>query len=175
MRSIITAVALFAGFALVGSSAFGQTGANDFSAGRKITGSVYRPYTARTYQGHAINHAQILQHYATTNATIPGDTAKEHAGEVRKNLDKSFAELEKLDADITKDKAAQALLAEIKAHHKKADAHCGMLETECLKHTAEGTVVAKCCTDMLKELEAAYVAHDKLLKHLGVPVPPKKQ
>lgn len=170
----MTMLVLGLAVALSTASVNAQSGANDFSAGRKITGSVYRPYTARTYQGHAINHAQILQHYAKTNATIPGDTAKEHVTEVRRNLDKSFAELEKLDQDITKDKEAQTLLAEIKAHHKKADAHCGMLETECLKHTAEGTVVAKCCTDMLKELEAAYVAHDKLLKHLGVPVSPKK-
>lgn len=173
MKTMIMLV-LGLGVALTSVTVNAQSGNDDFSAGRKITGSVYRPHTARTYQGHAINHAQVLRHYATTNATVPGDTAKEHATEVRKNLDKSFAELEKLDKDISKDKAAQALLAEIKAHHKKADAVCGTLETECLKQAADGKVVASCCTDMLKELEAAYVAHDKLLKHLGVPVSTKK-
>lgn len=171
MRAILTAVVLFTGFAASAGSVFGQGGADDFSAGRKITGSVYRPYTARTYSGHAINHAQTLQYYGKNYKTIPKETALEHATEVRRNLDGFGKELAKLETESKGDPEAMKLIAEIRGHQKSASDHCGMLETECAKHMADGGVVMTCCTDMLKHLRAADAAHDKLLKHLGIPLP----
>ena len=171
MRFILCSLAVATILVVTDSTAQAQKAMYNPSAAGNMGGTRYRPYTARTYQSHAINHAQVLRTYGTTASTVPSDTAKEHAAAVRENLDKSFAELEKADGIVKDDAEAKALLAEIKAHHKKADEVCGTLEAECVKEAANGKVVADCCTDMIKELEAAFVAHDKLMKHLGVPMP----
>jgi hypothetical protein len=166
-------VLAFAFAALAASSVSAQQ--VDLSAGRKISGSVYRPYSARTYSRHAINHAQALQYYGKNYATVPQDTAKEHAGEVRRNVDAFGKELAKLEAEYKDDAEATKLIADIRDHHKKAAEHCGMLEAECAKHNAAGGAIASCCDDMLKELRAADAAHDKLLKHLRIPLPGAKE
>ena len=145
----------------------------DFSAGRKITGSVYRPQSARTYHGSTVRHAEVLQQYAQQHKTIPADTAKEHAGEIRRNLEASKKELAKLGPEIKSDAVATKLLTEIQGHHAKALEACHMLDTECAKHNPEGVVLSGCCGDMLKELKAADELHEKLLKHLKYQEPGK--
>lgn len=141
-------------------------GGDDFSAGRKITGSVYRPQTYRSYHQGAIRHSQVVQQYAQQHKVVPLETAKEHAGEVRRNLESAKKELAKLAPEIKKDAVATKLLGEIQAHHAKALEVCHMLDTECAKHNPEGVVLSGCCGDMLKELKAADELHEKLLKHL---------
>lgn len=141
------------------------------SAAGNIGGGSYRPYTARTYSRHAINHAQILQHYSRAAEAIPQATAQEHAAEVRKNLDAFTKEVDKTPKDFDTDPEAKKLVSEIREHNAEAAKHCGMLETECAKQMAVGGVVAKCCDDMLTHLRAADAAHDKLMKHLGIPLP----
>ena len=148
-------------------AAFGQ----NIRADQKPLGSSYRPYTARTYQRHALNHAQVLQYYGKSHTTIPKETAQEHATAVRHNLDLTTKELAKLEPQIKDDKEAQKLVEGIKAHQAKASEHCGMLETECAKHEGDGVKIAGCCADMAKELKAADELHDKLMKHLGYAVP----
>ncbi|MBL9091795.1 MAG: hypothetical protein JNL96_11265 [Planctomycetaceae bacterium] len=141
------------------------------SAAGNLGGAKYRPYTARTYSRHAINHGQILQHYGTSTESVPQATAQEHAAEVRKNLDAFAKEIDKLPKDFDNDPEAKKLIAEIRQHNAAAAKHCGMLEEECAKHMAAGGTVAKCCEDMLADLRAADAAHDKLMKHLGIPLP----
>jgi hypothetical protein len=152
-----------------------QAFSQPLGADRKITGEVYRPYSARTYARGAISHGNVLQYYGKNYATVPKETAEEHAKEVRRNLDAFGKELAKLEAESKNDAEAMKLITEIRTHHKAAADHCGMLEAECAKHMAAGGVVAKCCVDMLKELRAADEAHDKLLKHLGIPLPGGEQ
>lgn len=143
-------------------------------ADHKITGDAYRPYTARTYQRHAINHAQTLGHYGRTHTAVPVETAKEHATEIRRNLEATKKELAKLTPEIKDDKVALELLAGIQAHHAKATAACDILDAASAKPSPEGVTIANCCTDMVKELQAADELHDKLMQHLGVP-PPAQQ
>jgi len=141
------------------------------SAAGNLGGAKYRPYTARTYSRHAINHGQILQHYSKSAESIPQATAQEHATEVRRNLDAFAKEIDKLPKEYDNDPEAKKLIAEIKQHNAEAAKHCGMLEAECAKHMAAGGTLAKCCDDMLTQVRAADAAHDKLMKHLGIPLP----
>lgn len=170
MKSFITSVALATVVALASSTVMAQTPSRaGYNLNPKTMGYTFGPYTGGTqmYRQHAANHVEVLRHYAEQKTPIPADVAKEHATEIRRNLNKSFADLEKVSVDLKNDKAAQALLSSIKAIHKNADEVCTMLETECLKNVVEGAKVADCCSDMVKQLEAATLLHDQLLKHLG--------
>ncbi|MBL9083497.1 MAG: hypothetical protein JNK76_16900 [Planctomycetales bacterium] len=112
------------------------------SAAGNLGGAQYRPYTARTYSRHAINHGQILQHYSKAGESIPQATAQEHATEIRRNLDAFSKEVEKMPKDFDNDPEAKKLVAEIRQHNAEAAKHCGMLEAECAKHLAAGGTVA---------------------------------
>jgi len=164
-------VALSFAFA-VEATAYAQPRAvyNPSAAGGWAAGT-YRPYTARTYSRHAINHAQTLQYYGRNNETIAQGTAQEHAAEIRRNVDAFAKETTKLPKEWENDPEAMKLISEIREHQKEAAAHCGMLERECVKHMAAGGVVMQCCTDMLKHMRAADAAHDKLMKYLKIPMP----
>ena len=171
MRLLLTILTLATVVLVSESTSFAQRAMYNPSAAGGLGVQNYRPYTARTYSAHAINHAQTLQYYGQHNASIPQGTAQEHAAEVRRNVDAFGKEIAKLHKEWENDPEAAKLIAEIRTHQKQAAEHCGMLETECAKHTAAGGVVMQCCTDMLKHLRAANDAHDKLMKHLGVPMP----
>lgn len=173
MRSILCSFAILAIVVAAESSAVAQSYRAMYnpSAAGNLGGARYRPYTARTYSGHAINHAQTLQHYAKSGVAVPQDTAQEHAAEVRRNIDAFGKEVAKLPQEFEKDSEAKKLIDEIREHQAAAAKHCGMLEAECAKHLADGGTVAKCCDDMLKHLRAADAAHDKLMKHLGIAMP----
>jgi len=168
-----TMIALFA-LAVLGLTvnvADAQQRMNWNNAGRKINGQFYLPQTARTYSRHAINHGQVLRDYGKNYATVPTETAKEHAVEVRRNVDAFGKELVKLEGEYRGDAEAMKLIGEIRLQHKEAAAHCGMLETECAKHAPKGETVTGCCAEMLKHLQAADDAHEKLLQHLKLVVP----
>jgi len=142
-------------------------------ADRKITGQYYLPYSAKTYSRHVINQAQVLPYYGKTYATVPAETAKAHAVEVRRNVDAFGKELAKMEVEYKNDPEAMKLISEIRLHHKEASEHCGMLEAECAKHAPQGGTVMSCCADMLKHLQAADTAHEKLLKYLKIPALPE--
>jgi hypothetical protein len=169
MRSLVFIVAVSTFTVFAASSAFAQRAV--YNADPAIAGNTYRPFSGRAYSKHAINHAQILQHYATDRTSISADTAKEHAAEVRRNLDAFGKEIAKLPKEFEKDPDAAKLIAEIREHQAEALKHCGMLEEECAKHAAAGGTVMQCCTDMLKHMRAADQAHDKLMTHLGIQLP----
>jgi hypothetical protein len=169
MRTFLSIAAALLLVAAAETSAFAQRAV--YNADPSIAGNTYRPFSARTYSKHAINHAQILQHYAANREAISKDTAQEHTAEIRRNVDAFGKEIAKLPKDYEKDAEATKLIAEIRQHQADAAKHCGMLEEACAKHMAAGGAVMQCCTDMLKHLRAADEAHDKLMKHLGVPMP----
>lgn len=171
MRSILYSLAVLSIVVTAGSTAQAQKQMYNPSAAGNMGGTSYRPYTTRTYSKHAINHAQILQHYAKSAESVPQATAQEHAAEVRRNVDAFGKEIAKFPKEFEKDSEAKKLIDEIREHQAAAAKHCGMLEEECAKHLADGGTVAKCCDDMLKHLRAADEAHDKLMKHLGIAMP----
>lgn len=170
MKSIFTNLAFLAIVALGFSAASAQTPSRaGYNLNPKTLGYTFSSSAGNSqlHRQHAANHVEVLRHYAQQQTPIPADVAKEHVTEIRRNLDKSFAELEKVEGDLKNDKSAQSLLASIKAIHKNADEACTMLEAECVKQAIDGGKAVDCCTDMLKQLEAATVLHDQLLKHLG--------
>jgi hypothetical protein len=167
MKTLVAAVCIVVSSAVV---AFAQPGL-DVSAGRKITGNVYRWNTTHAYQSNAINHANALQYYAAQPGPVSKETAEEHAGEVRRNLSAVDKELAKLELTTKNDKAAADLIADIKTHQANALKACGMAEAECAKHNADGAALSSCCTHMTAELKAAAEAHAKLLKHLKLDTP----
>jgi hypothetical protein len=162
MKTFIAAVALVA---MSATTVFAQ----GFStrADAKILGrDAYRPHTAHAYQSNAISHAQALQYYSSVPGGISPETAKEHAAEVRRNVDAVNKELVKLEPSIQNDKVAFDLVAQIKTHEANAVKACGMVEAECAKHNPEGGPIASCCATMADQLKAAADAHTKLMQHL---------
>jgi len=150
-----------------------------FHAGWKMLG-------AQAFQGqqHAQDRAQQLYYYNQMPATPPApsvppkskDDAKEIIAGIRKDLADSNKALEKLKAEVAKNKDAVALIESIKKHNAKAHEHCGMAEEFCMKHEGESVEGADCCADMYNELEAAKADTTKLLKLLKIDKlePPKK-
>jgi len=153
-----------------------------FHAGWKMMG-------AQAYQSqqHAQDRAQQLYYYNQIPATPPAaaaapvapkskDDAKEIIAGIRKDLADSNKALDKLKAEVAKNKDAVALIESIKKHNAKAHEHCGMAEEFCMKHEGETPALADCCVDMYDELEAAKADTQKLLKLLKIDKlePPKK-
>lgn len=133
-------------------------------ADRKITGEYFRPHSASTYQRNAVSHAETLNYYGRRYSQVPAETAKEHAAEIRRNLNAAKKEYAKLGKEAKGNKKVQEHLAIIQQHQAKAEAMCDELE----KEATEGTTIAACCADIAKELKAAEAENDKLLKTLGV-------
>ncbi|HVA49668.1 MAG TPA: hypothetical protein VNH11_25100 [Pirellulales bacterium] len=93
-------------------------------ADRKITGQYFRPNTASTYQRGAISHAEALDYYGRRYSQIPAETAKEHAAEIRRNLNAAKKEYAKLDKEAKGNKHVEAHLKAIQEHHAKAEEMC---------------------------------------------------
>lgn len=167
MKTILTLLALI-GAVAAADLAYGQP---SFRADRKITGEAYRPYSARTYSRHAVGHANVLGYYRRVYPELPPETAMEHATEVRRNVTGLEKELDKLAKELPNDEVVVKLIADIRGHLDQAKKECHMLEEECAKHSVPGGTADNCCTRMWAELKAADESHDKLLKHLKVPLP----
>jgi hypothetical protein len=166
-----TAVTVMFGVAsaLLSLAAFAQN--IDYSAGRKMSGSVYRPHSASTYQRHARSHARVLNHYGRRHEAVPKDTAKEHVAEIRRNLNAAKKEVAKLEKDkqLKDNKQIQEQVAKVQQHHAKASEICDTLEQACAQQgDTDSVVICECCTGIYQELEAAETEHDKLKEMLGV-------
>lgn len=143
----------------------------DYSAGRKMTGSVYRPHSARQYQRHARDYARVLNHYGRRDKAIPRDTAEEQVAEMRHNLDAAKKEVAKLakDEQLKDNKKIQDQVAKVQKHQAKADEQVKMLEEFCAKEgDLDSASLCDCCSTVYEELEAADAEHDKLMKMLGI-------
>ena len=139
-------------------------------ADRKITGEYYRPYSASTYYQGAISHAEALDYYGRNYSYVPDETAKEHAAEIRRNLNAAKKETAKLEQEAKGNKKLQAHLKAIHEHQAKAEAMCDELE----KAATEGKAIAACCQDISKEVKAAAAENEKLKETLGVAAPAVK-
>lgn len=136
-------------------------------ADRKITGQYFRPHSASTYHQGAISHAEALHYYGRRYNQIPADTAREHAGEIRRNLNTAKKEYGKLQKEAKDDKKLQEHLKAIEAHQMKAEAIIAKLE----KGATEGKSIAAWSKEIAKELKAAEAENEKLMKTLGVAKP----
>lgn len=132
-------------------------------ADRKITGQYFRPYTGSTYHQGAIRHAEALNYYGRHYSQVPKETVKEHAGEIRRNLDAAKKEFSKLEKEAKNNKQVQEHLKIIQAHQAKAEEMCTKLEK-----ATDSLTISTCCIDIAKELKAAEGENEKLKKTLGV-------
>jgi hypothetical protein len=132
-------------------------------ADRKITGEYFRPHTASSYQRSAVSHAETLNYYGQRYSQLPSETVKEHAGEIKRNLDAAKKEYSKLGKEAKGNKAVEQHLAKINEHQAKASELAGKLET-----SASGKECAEHCAAIEKELKAAEAENDKLKKTLGL-------
>jgi hypothetical protein len=140
----------------------------------KISGEAYRVGSSAVYQQHAYENAQAIQYYSQQGKTVPKDTLKAHAAQVRQNLELSNKELAALEEKAKTDKTVAQHLTAIKELHAKAIEACGMVD-ECAEAGGDSTTVAKCCADMATHLKAAKAEHEKLQKYLKVsPIPKAK-
>lgn len=156
-KSAILAVAAL----LVGQVVVAQELSN--RADRKITGDYFRPHTASSYQRSAISHAESLNYYGQRYSQIPKETVKEHAGEIKRNLEAAKKEYAKLGNEAKGNKAVEQHLAKINEHHAKAAEMANKLES-----CETGAECAGCCGDIEKELKAAEAENEKLKKTLGI-------
>lgn len=162
LKSTFILTAALAALILVQQLPAGQELSN--RADRKITGEYFRPHSASTYQRNAVSHAETLNYYGQRYSQIPAETAKEHAAEIRRNLNSAKKEYAKLGKEAKGNKQVQEHLTKIQEHQAKAEAMCDKLE----KEATDGKAIAACCADISKELKAAEAENDKLLKTLGV-------
>ena len=138
-----------------------------FRADRKITGNYFRPHSASSYHQGAISHAETLGYYGRSYNQVPVETAQEHAGEIRRNLTTAKKEYGKLQKEAKGDKQLLAHLKAIEAHQMKAEAIIAKLE----KGVTEGKSIAALSEEIAKELKAAELENEKLMKSLGVAKP----
>lgn len=138
----------------------------------KISGEAYRVGSSGVYQQHAYENAQTLSYYAQQGKSVPKETVKAHAAQMRQNLELSNKELAGLEEKAKTDKTVAQHLTAIREHHAKAIAACGMVD-ECAEMEGNSVTLAKCCTDMATHLKAAKAEHEKLQKHLKIAAIPK--
>jgi hypothetical protein len=167
MKTLLNAVIITVAMAMT-TPAFGQADPS-VRADRKISGAAYRPYTSQVYHRGAVDHSHAIRYYTNTYPTVPQDTAKLHATELRRNLDGAKQEVAKVTADksITLDKETQELIVALQKIYKDADAHCSMLEACVAKGDVPSSELATCCKDVSVEMEQAQKLHDKLMQKLG--------
>ncbi len=136
-------------------------------AASKMSGQAYNIGSSSIYQQHAYENAQAIEYYAQQGKTVPKETLKEHAEQIRHNLALSNKQLASLEALAKTDKTVAQHLTAIKEHHAKAVEACGMVD-ECADAGGESATVAQCCKDMTTHLKAAKAEHEKLQKYLKV-------
>lgn len=173
MKTMNAAIVIGAALLMSGTVALAQQDQPYFHAGWKMLG-------AQAFQGqqHAQDRTQQLYYYNQIPKTVPKskDDAKEIVAGIKKDLTDSNKALDKLKAEVAKNKEAVDLIESIKKHNAKVHEHCGMAEEALMKHEGESTELADCCADMYNELDAAKADTTKLLKLLKIDKlePPKK-
>lgn len=168
MQRMMFCLAAAAGALGLGQFALGQE--LSLRADRKITGEHFRPYSASTYHQGAISHSEALNYYGRHYSHVPAETAKEHAAEIRRNLNAAKKEYAKLEKEAKGNKKVEAHLKAIEEHQAKAEAMCDELE----KAATDGKTIMACCQEISKELKAAEAENEKLKETLGVAEPAKK-
>lgn len=137
------------------------------SAGSKISGSAFREWSAHSYRTSAYGHATALDEYSRAYTHIPEETAKEHAGEIRRNVMAVKKEMDKLAPQAKTDKALAKHIETINAKYDKVLADCTVVETEAAKgEKADHKKVTDASARMAADLKAAEADHKTLGAHL---------
>jgi hypothetical protein len=150
------------GILLTAQATFAQRDASS-----KMSGEAFHVGSSTLYQQHAYENAQTLAYYAQQGESVPKETVKAHAAQMRQNLEFSNKELAGLEAKAKTDKTVALHLAALKEHHAKAIEACTMVE-ECADLEGNSVTLSKCCVDMATHLKAAKAEHEKLQKYLKV-------
>ena len=146
-----------------------QIATAQFDPGRhKVLGEAMAGHEHQSYQQLGQQRAQVLYYHAQSQEPIPMAEAKELVAGVQKDLKASDAALAKIKTAHAKEPEVLKQIALIEKHHAKAHEVCGMAEEACLKKHGEHVVIAKCCSDMWHELDAAQTETKKLFKMLKI-------
>jgi hypothetical protein len=115
---------------------------------------------------HAIDYSRDITSYARGVDRIAPAVVKsesEELGRIIANGQKEIAAAREFAGTDTK---ALSAYKSIDGHLSAAAKHHTMLHEECCKDAVDGNVCAKCCNDILMELDKAKAEHDALIKSL---------
>ncbi len=132
----------------------------------------FEAHRVYTHQTHARDYSQIVFQQGQLKEGLPPAETQEYVGAIKKSITSADKSLDKLQAAHPKDEAVKKSVDKIKKLHKAALAHCEMCDGECKKpEGGSKTVVADCCVEMTKNLDAARAETEKLMQHLKIDKP----
>lgn len=137
-------------------------------AGSKALGKVNSFWVGSTSQRHAYERARVLNQLGRSAPAVSREIVQGQVNAVRTNSQAAMKEFNQIKADHPDDKAVQLHVENLKMHHDKVLAMCGMLDEECKKAEAGGVMICECCLTMAKELDAASKDAEKLREALKI-------
>ncbi len=141
---------------------------NNGPAGYSAHSAGTRLYDARQYTQQLYDYSQC----APAQQVMPAVTKveSEHIGQTIQAAKQSLAVVKK-DAEATGNKAILKKLESIDKHLVSAAAHHKMMDMECCKEKVDGPATAKCCDELMTELDKALAEHASLIRLLGGSTP----
>jgi hypothetical protein len=124
--------------------------------------AAYYLYSARTFDAHAKDHAQILNRYARTGQPVPKEVAEEQTAAIRRNVEAAKKDFDTLRAVSKEDPNLAKKVAELEDRLSQVEQSRITLQGTCEdmlnvardpSKTGRATMLT-CCTTMQKELQA---------------------
>ena len=138
------------------------------AASTKALGTAYDMWSSGVYFNDAVDHASVMQSYASSSDQVPREVVQRHYDAVRSDLaaaKKAQASLADAHGD---DETASKYLATILEHHAKALAAINKLDPAAGEGPYDSKVVQKHATATIDALTQAKTDHAALMKHLKV-------
>ncbi|WP_437193678.1 hypothetical protein [Planctomicrobium sp. SH527] len=140
----------------------------------KQTGAIgegYRPWTAWSYQNSARVNSQVLNAYGQNCQQVLPETAREHLGQVRKDLASTKSEIAKIGADVAKEAGIKEDVDALEKHLTECEQICNSIETSIGQTDVETKHFCAHCTALEAKIRSVEKEHLELLKNIGVELP----
>jgi hypothetical protein len=115
---------------------------------------------------HASDYSRDISSYARGVDRIAPAIVKSESEELGRIIAQGQKEIAAARELAGADTDAQTAYKSIDGHLSAAAKHHAMLHEECCKDSVDGNVCAKCCNDILMELDKAKAEHDALIKSM---------
>lgn len=115
---------------------------------------------------HASDYSRDISSYARGVDRIAPAIVKSESEELGRSIAQGQKEIAAARELAGADTEAQTAYKSIDGHLSAAAKHHAMLHEECCKDSVDGKVCAKCCNDILMELDKAKAEHDALIKSM---------
>lgn len=115
---------------------------------------------------HASDYTRDISSYARGVDRIVPAVVKSESEELGRIIAQGQKEIAAAREFAGADTGAQTAYKSIDERLSAAAKHHAMLHEECCKDSVDGKVCAKCCNDILMELDKAKAEHDALIKSL---------